>query len=283
MRRPLCLVCLIFVILIIAITELFPYEYEFSDAFLGERVLIEGAVSQKEIKDINGQTTYLIYLKQIVSQSDSIPDNFSDNDSIINKLNSAEGIICYMADTSLIPNIGSKVQVEGELVTFEKPDNPGEFNAPLYYKIKGVDAKMYGCKLVAYSEEYFIISEKLFRFKNKLCQIVDNCFQEEYRGIAKAILFGMSGELNEDTKELYQRNGMFHILCVSGVNTLNLVSLSKSQMPNLRAFPQVLLRKYTLFYQQILSGFCPLVVLPLFRGCFSKLTKWQKEYLLAKV
>lgn len=225
MRRPLCLVCLIFVILIIAITELFPYEYGFSDMPIGEVVLVEGKVSKKEIKEINGQATYLIYLKQIVSRSDSLADNISDKDSIIKKLNNTEGIICYMSTDSLIPNIGSTVLVEGEVSTFEVPDNSGEFNAPLYYKIKGVDARMFDCKLVAYSENYSVLQEKLFRFKNELCKLIDGCFRKEYRGIAKAILFAMNGELDEDTKELYQRNGMLHILCVSGVCTLSLVSL----------------------------------------------------------
>ena len=283
MRRPLCLVCLIFVILIIGIVEIFPYEYDFPNDLSGEVVLVEGKVSKKETKEKNGQTIYYIYLEQIMLQSDSNADNVGDRDSKIQKLNMAEGILCYMEENSYIPNIGSRVQISGEISVFEKPDNPGEFNTALYYKIKGIDLKMYDCELVAYTENYDVIVEKLFRLKESLCNILDNCFRYEYRGIAKAILLGMSGEVDEDTKELYQRNGMLHILCVSGVNTLNLVSLSKPQMPNLRAFPQVLLRKYTLFYQQILSGFCPLVVLPLFRGCFSKLTKWQKEYLFAKV
>lgn len=218
MRRPLCSVCLIFVILIILITEIFPYKYEFSDITVGELVLIEGKVSQKQIKNINGQTIYLIYLEQIVSRSDSLADNISDKDSIIKKLNNTEGIICYMSTDSLIPNIGSTVLVEGKVSTFEVPDNPGEFNAPLYYKINGVDARMFDCKLVAYSENYSVLQEKLFRFKNELCKLIDSCFRKEYRGIAKAILFAMNGELDEDTKELYQRNGMLHILCVSGLH-----------------------------------------------------------------
>jgi len=53
---------------------------------------------------------------------------------------------------------------------------------------------------------------------------LDSCFRKEYSGTAKAILLGMSGSLEEETKDLYQRSGMLHILCVSGVCTLSLVS-----------------------------------------------------------
>ena len=218
MRRPLCLVCLIFVILIIVITEIFPYEYEFSDVTVGELVRIEGKVSKKEIKNVNGQTIYLIYLEQIVSQFDSDSDDVSDKDSKKKKLNNAEGILCYMSLNSSIPNIGSRVQVKGEVSVFQLPDNDGEFNEPLYYKIKGIDVRMYKCRLIAYSEEYSVLSETLFQLKIKLCNLIDGCFDEEYRGIAKAILLAMNGEIDTETKELYQRNGMLHILCVSGLH-----------------------------------------------------------------
>ena len=218
MRRPLCLVCLIFVILIIGIVEIFPYKYDFSGDLSGKVVFIEGRVSKKETKKKNGQTTYLIYLEQIMSQSDSYTDKFDDRDSNLEKLNMAEGIICYMAEDSLIPNVGSRVEIQGELSVFEMPDNPGEFDAPLFYKIKGIDLKMYDCKLTAYTEGYDVIEEKLFRFKESLCNMIDDCFNPEYIGIAKAILLGMRGELDDDTKELYQRNGMLQILCVSGLH-----------------------------------------------------------------
>ena len=218
MRRPLCLVCLIFVLLIIGIVEIFPFEYGFSDIPSGETVLLEGKVTGKEIKKKNEQITYIIYLEQITSQSDSLEDNLGDKDSIIKKLNNAEGVLCYMAADSYVPNLGSYVQIKGELAAFEKADNPGEFYAPLYYKIKGIDFRMYDCRLIAYSDGYSSIREKLFRLKIKLCDIIDTCFSKEYSGIAKAILFAMNGELDTDTKELYQRNGMLHILCVSGLH-----------------------------------------------------------------
>lgn len=212
------MVCLLFVILIIGIVEIFPYEYDFSQNLSGRVVLIEGRVSKKEIKTKDGQTTYIICLKQIVSQSDSDTDNFVDKDSELEKLNMAEGIMCYLAEGSYIPNIGSLVQISGEISTFRIPDNPGEFDAPLYYKIKGIDLKMYNSKVKAASERYDVLSENLFRIRMHLCNVLDRSFRSGYRGIAKAILLGESSELDDDTKELYQRNGMLHILCISGLH-----------------------------------------------------------------
>ena len=218
MRRPLCIVCLVFALLIIGIAEMFPYEYDYPKELSGEVVLVEGKVKGKEIKSQNGQTTYFIYLEPIVSQSVSNAEYISDRNSKLQKLNNAEGILCYMADSAYLPNIGSVVQIQGEIEVFETPDNPGEFNAPLYYKIKGIDLKMYDCNLQSYSENYSVIKECLFRAKISLNQMVDSCFRAEYQGIAKAVLLGMSGSIEEETKELYQRNGMLHILCVSGLH-----------------------------------------------------------------
>lgn len=217
MRRPLCFCCLIFVILIIGIVELFPYEYYFSDITSGEIVLIEGKVAKKELKNINGKITYIICLEQIKSLSDSFTDNSRDKQSNLEKLNKAEGILCYIEE-SYIPNIGSRVQIRGKISAFDTTDNPGEFNMPLYYKIKGIDLKMYDCNLIAYSEKYSFLKEKLFRLKMGLSDLLDTCFKERYAGIAKAVLFAMNSEISEETKALYQKNGMMHILCVSGLH-----------------------------------------------------------------
>lgn len=218
MRRPLCLFCLVFVLLVITVTEIFPYEYGFSDIESGKTVFMEGIVSQKDVRKKENQITYIIYLEQIKLVSVSDAGQNSNKDSTMNKLNKAEGLICYMAEDSYVPNIGSYVQVTGKISPFESPQNAGEFDAPLYYKTKGADARVFECELTAYGNEYSIWKEKLFRVKQGFCDILDTYFKPEYAGIAKAILFAMNTELDSQTKELYQRNGMLHILCVSGLH-----------------------------------------------------------------
>ncbi len=235
MRRPLCMICLLCVLFILGIIELFPYQYEFASVSYTEEVLIEGKVRKKESKTKDGKITYSIYLEPVSSKQGSIRNSdmsqtapkageISGKDSNVHQLNNieqlyeAEGILCYMNEGSYVPNIGSVVWVKGTIVPFEKPNNPGEFNAPIHYKIKGIDLKMYGCKLVAYGQSYSFLKENLFRIRQYFCVLLDECFQKEYSGIAKAILFAVNGEMLEETKELYQRNGMLHILCVSGLH-----------------------------------------------------------------
>lgn len=217
MRRPLCVVCLFFVLLILFVTEIFPYEYAFFEIASNESVSVEGRVTQKEMKNKDGQTTFYICLKPILTKSVSETDNFQNN-SNLQKIYTAKGILCQMSSDSEVPEIGSRVILQGNISAFKTRDNPGEFDTPLYYQIKGVDLRMYEAVMISGSERSAKLLETLFQVKVKLCNLIDNCFDAPYNGIAKAVFLSMSTDMDEETKEMYQRNGMLHILCVSGLH-----------------------------------------------------------------
>ena len=259
----------------------------------GDTVIICGQIADYSTDDKYGKTTTELNLKNIqilphkeaLTKDKNISDNISESDFISQFQTigtKRQRVLVYLQDEAA-PVIGSYVIVSGQMSNFNRATNPGEFDAYRFYTNRGylfAVKKAQVIKVTA-SGNRLLQGLKMFRLSQE-------AYLKEYLPdgndrIMAAMLFGNKSGMDEETKELYQKNGIAHILAISGVNTLNLVSLSKSQMPNLRASPQVLLRKFTLFYQQILSGFYPLVVLPLFRGCFSKLTKWQKEYLFAKV
>lgn len=275
MRRPLSLVCLLFVIAVFACVNFAPPDKaEFGQAE-GKTVCLAGKVYHKEVRPSTfGGDNTIIYLNHIAVSGES--------KSLFENEEKLQGVMCYMKEAQEVP-LGSLVVVRGKLQSFMEATNPGEFDSRQYYQILKLDFRLKNVEIERISENYNKLQELLYRIKEKCSVLLEEYYDSIDAGIMKTILLGDKNSLAEEVEEQYKRNGIIHIMAISGVNTLNLVSLSKLQMPNLRAFPQVLLRKFTLFYQQILSGFCPLVVLPLFRGCFSKLTKWQKEYLFAKV
>lgn len=219
MRRHLCFVCLIFVILLLLIMEIFPYEYPYPEDISGLDIQVEGKVIGKEKRAKDGQISYIIYLEQVKPLEKTQKTDTMCGEIIqqINE-NKIEGIICYMSIDSKIPNLESCVRIQGKMYSFSRPKNPGEFDEALYYKTQGIDLKMYQCNLTHYSAKYSVVKEKLYRFKEWLCSILDRCFTEKYRGIAKAVLLGMKSELEDETKNLYKRNGTLHILCVSGTH-----------------------------------------------------------------
>lgn len=61
-------------------------------------------------------------------------------------------------------------------------------------------------------------AERLWRIRRRLCGVLEACLSENAAGILKAMLLGDSSTLDPDTKELYQENGIIHILAISGLH-----------------------------------------------------------------
>lgn len=290
MRRPLCLLCLLYVFLIMFCMKFLLQKPEErldnnqNNRFCGKvyRMEVKNNHPVIYLKNAQEDSSVICYLSE---KSENTSQNLSEKGSDYFQGGTSDYHSKYPSGESIGKKlkIGNTVVVQGKVRQFESATNDGQFDMKEYYAVMGIDFSMTGCSYEVISETYWPVRHGLYVIKNSLSNVLDTSLSKEDAGVLKAMLFGDKSGMDDEIKGLYQRNGIAHIIAVSGVNTLNLVSLSKSQMPNLRASPQVLLRKFTLFYQQILSGFCPLVVLPLFRGCFSKLTKWQKEYLFAKV
>ncbi len=285
MRRPLLNVCIclfICVALWMQKTASPPFAGDCT-GWEGKEVLLMGQVYQKEYRMYYGEELLILYLDTVFYSEETLlsEETNSKFSKKLSEINPREKIICELNISELpeggfIPKLGNKVALRGTWQSFVHATNPGEFDAADYYAIMEIGARIEDGKLEALNEGYWPLRENLYQVKQVLLSNLYEAFEPKEASILAKMLLGDGSGLDKEVRDLYQRNGIVHILSISGVNTLNLVSLLKSQMPNLRAFPQVLLRKYTLFYQQILSGFCPLVVLHLFRGCFSKLTKWQK-------
>lgn len=306
MRRPLAITSLVFVMVLFLLQmgNTFgiikkPIVYRADELSVlnpyrqGDTVVVCGRIADYSINAKNGKTTTELNLKNIQimpRHEDNTKDNISTNHlsesdyvSKLQKIDTGRQRILVYLQEKFMPTIGSYVIVSGQMSYFDKATNPGEFDAYRFYTNRGFLFAVKRANILKTTASGNCLLQNLKEFRLRQEAYLERYLPDGNDAVMKAMLFGNKKEMDEETKELYQKNGIAHILAISGVNTLNLVSLSKSQMPNLRAFPQVLLRKFTLFYQQFLSGFCPLVVLPLFRGCFSKLTKWQKKYLFAKV
>lgn len=120
-----------------------------------------------------------------------------------------------------IPEVGRKVQVYGEMKKYEAAKNPGEFDFQTYYLGLHSCYGMYGEKgkeniLVMGMEKpvkYF-----LFKIKKRCGRILDGLMEETEAGVMKAMILGDKTGMDEDIRNLYQRNGIAHILAISGLH-----------------------------------------------------------------
>ncbi len=210
MKRPLAAVGLLFAVCIfLAVYSAPPEAVELAVAE-GETILVEGNVSKKEkrLSAFGGEYT-LIWLNQVAISG--------ENKSLFENKEHIAGVLCYMEEQNEAP-IGSRVVVRGKAQSFAKATNPGQFDSKEYYHILGMDFKLIKAEIVVRSEEYDILKESLYQIKQKSAAILEYYYTSVEEGIMKTVLLGDKDGLDEEVEAQYKRNGIIHIMAISGLH-----------------------------------------------------------------
>lgn len=239
MRRPLCLLCLIFVLLVMI------YMTAFADIYLDpdpdQKVsLSEGTYQAGEIVISEGEDQ-----KQEISRSEtdnreqeiSLPENESNhklygyiyameekNGRSVLYIKSTEenrSVICYLSEevASLQSlKIGYQVIIKGKVRRFEAASNDGQFDVRKYYAGMGISYSMTNCAYEVMMKKPWPVRQGLFVIRKKLAHSLDALLSEEDSGVLKAMLLGDKSGMTEEIKGLYQRTGIAHIVAVSGLH-----------------------------------------------------------------
>lgn len=207
MKRPLCFICLAFVLTIYCYMEWSPLPTNHLEQFVGKEIKLYGQIYQKELK--NDQ--FIIYLEKVTFCDNQIP-NFQEQN---NK------IMCYMATlpTSFSePKIGMKVELNGTLQTFQKATNPGEFDLQKYYHLYGIDHVLKQSKITQKTGDYCFRKEMLYEIKKHFVNTFEKTLDDKDASIMKAMLLGEKQNLDKEIKQIYQKAGIAHILAISGLH-----------------------------------------------------------------
>ena len=129
-----------------------------------------------------------------------------------------ENILCYLREGVPEPEIGSLVILKGTLKNFQQPTNPWQFNAPFYYQILRISFRLNQAEIQVKSDRFYKIAEGLYQLRRKAGSKVDALLPEQEASVMKTMLLGEKGILDEEIKGLYQRNGIAHILAISGLH-----------------------------------------------------------------
>lgn len=132
-------------------------------------------------------------------------------------------ILLYMAPEFQDKNpgllkIGRKVRCHGELEEFEGSRNPGEFDARTYYGGLKIRWRMFEPSLMACGDNYSPYRHLVYRGKMHLSGILDQISEPEDVGIFQAALLGEKENLDKEVRNLYQKNGIAHLLAISGLH-----------------------------------------------------------------
>lgn len=115
-------------------------------------------------------------------------------------------------------HIGNQVQVSGGIQLFQKPTNLGQFNEYDYYKGKNYDCKMYADSIQIANYKQSKLKEYLRKLKVNWQKIYQQQLPKSQAGVIEAMVLGEKTNLDSEIKELYQKNGIGHIMAISGLH-----------------------------------------------------------------
>ena len=177
-------------------------------------------------------------------------------------------------------NIGDKVIAEGEKESFDAARNPGNFDQKEYYRKQGIHVKVRADTLEKQSEKsllYDRIKNEMWKWRKKLSGQLQTKMGSYYGGTMSAILLGEKSGLDEEMRKLYQKNGMGHLLAISGVKTLKLdIPLVPENRINWAFVPLHIAKNYILkLYLD--EEIIPRCRFPCSRGYHNKYINWRKK------
>lgn len=112
--------------------------------------------------------------------------------------------------------VGKRAVIRGILRPTEGARNPGEFDFKRYYRSKSIACRLTGEKLLEVSGEASPYFEGLAGLRLKCRDILRAVCEQEDAMIYEAVLLGDTASMDVEIRSLYQKNGIAHLLAISG-------------------------------------------------------------------
>lgn len=266
-NRPLLSVCLMVLCIIASmvvwgrerfIKELRPSPIE-RYAAEGDNITICGKIYRQEQKE----NCRMIYLKE--------------NSIYSNSKKFQESKIIIYTNSSQKLHIGNQIKVCGKVSFYEEARNPGNFDQKFYYQKQGIHGKVRSDDIQITDYKRNKLKDRLEKFRMNWQKMLQREMGERDGSALAAILLGEKSGMDQEMKELYQVNGIGHILAISGVKTLKLdIPLVPETRINWAFVPLHIAIIYILklcLDEEII----PRCRFPCSRGYFTKCINWQKK------
>ena len=224
-----------------------------------------GTIEQIEQK----KNSVFIYLKDVSIQ---LPSQMDQGICSISHV-----IMTSNTLTSSSYNHGNQIRIQGKLKKLLPAQNPGQFDERSYYREQNIFYKIEEQNSFCISNTKNSLKVTLFSFKQHMKKIYRKYLNPKDAGVVTAMLLGDRSALDSEIKELYQQNGIGHILAISGVKTLKLdIPLVPETRINWAFVPLHIAIIYILklcLDEEII----PRCRFPCSRGYLTKCINWQKK------
>ncbi len=133
--------------------------------------------------------------------------------SLSNKHVPCNDVIAYVSSDDY--SIGQILVLNGKISYFEEAANEGNFDSRSFYQSQKID---FGLRVEQVKRVFGTgnaYKQRLSDIRKRLQDVLDAA---DHDGILSAMLLGEKSGLDSDTKTLYQRAGIAHILAISGLH-----------------------------------------------------------------
>lgn len=200
-KRPLASLCLVVILFFFLAVNRIPAPTQNAHEGQGARISVTGRVQRKELRRQTDRTVQVLYLTDL--SGDSPPGKTA---------------ACYLKDGQAEPEMGCRVTVEGTCKISERASNPGQFDSYSYDLSSGISYRLNQAVILEKTVKYNRVGEALYRFRRFLSRKLSESLPEKESALMGTILLGEKGELDREWKKQYQRNGIAHILAISGLH-----------------------------------------------------------------
>lgn len=113
---------------------------------------------------------------------------------------------------------GKLISAKGKISFYESARNPGNFDQKLYYERQGIHACLWTEKTVTAGGSTWKLMESLADFRRHWKEMLFKVLGERQGAVLCGIMLGDKTDIEPEVKELYQVNGVGHILAISGLH-----------------------------------------------------------------
>lgn len=163
----------------------------------GSQVILQGSVTAVEV---SGKNTYYI-LKSEKIQDEEI---------------SVKVRLSFEKEENIV--LGSKLIAKGVVKALKNATNPGGYDEQSYEYGKAVFLFLENVEPIEIVKPVISIRECLYQIRQRISEIYKILFDEKDSSLASAMVLGKKESLDTDIKQLYQRNGIAHLLAISGLH-----------------------------------------------------------------
>lgn len=266
-KRPCCLLAIAILLIQLVLVGWFQISRDLKPSYLEQNYLeSENVIIKGNVYDVDKRTSYSVYyLKdiQVYRKSTWVKINH-------------ERVLVNVKDSDSIM-VGNIIQAAGKIYFFQENRNPGNFNQKFYYQKQHIHAQIWSTQIQINNQKTDLLKENLFEIRESIKNMLLHNLGKDAGNSMAAILLGDKKDLDQTTKQLYQKGGIGHILAISGVKTLKLdIPLVPETRINWAFVPLHIAIIYILklcLDEEII----PRCRFPCSRGYHNKYINWQKK------